>query len=197
MADKPDHIGTLGVGQARQNLCDQAHGHPSIRTKTVANVVAKSWEDMNKQVTTAQQQSRLKELIAKGKEQGYLTYGEVNDHLPDDISDPEQIEDIIRMIKTNISEDKIKFYNLHKSFFSDLDNTSCEVFDNKVVIFENSNENSDPASVELELKKDDIYSIYYWDGYSLADTYQTKDYISAIKNYKKYAKKLAKNLRRY
>jgi RNA polymerase primary sigma factor len=98
MADKPNHIGTLGVGQARQNLCDQAHGHPSIRTKTVANVVAKSWEDMNKQVTTAQQQSRLKELIAKGKEQCYLTYGEVNDHLPDDISDPEQIEDIIRMI---------------------------------------------------------------------------------------------------
>ena len=53
---------------------------------------------MTKQITTAQQQSRLKELIAKGKEQGYLTYGEVNDHLPDDISDPEQIEDIIRMI---------------------------------------------------------------------------------------------------
>ncbi|MEM7096806.1 MAG: RNA polymerase sigma factor RpoD [Pseudomonadota bacterium] len=47
---------------------------------------------------TEQQQSRLKELIAKGKEQGFLTYGEVNDHLPDDISDPEQIEDIIRMI---------------------------------------------------------------------------------------------------
>ena len=98
MADKSDHIGTLGVGQARQNLGDQPHGDPSIRTKTVANVVAISWEDMNKQVTTAQQQSRLKELIAKGKEQGYLTYGEVNDHLPDDISDPEQIEDIIRMI---------------------------------------------------------------------------------------------------
>ncbi len=48
--------------------------------------------------TQAQQQSRLKELIAKGKEQGYLTYAEVNDHLPDDISDPDQIEDIIRMI---------------------------------------------------------------------------------------------------
>ena len=53
---------------------------------------------MSNQSTTAQQQSRLKELIAKGKEQGFLTYGEVNDHLPDDISDPEQIEDIIRMI---------------------------------------------------------------------------------------------------
>ena len=45
-----------------------------------------------------QQQSRLKELISRGREQGYLTYGEVNDHLPDDITDPEQIEDIIGMI---------------------------------------------------------------------------------------------------
>ena len=47
---------------------------------------------------TEQQQSRLKDLIAKGKEQGFLTYAEVNDHLPEDISDPDQIEDIIRMI---------------------------------------------------------------------------------------------------
>ncbi len=45
-----------------------------------------------------QQQSRLKELIAKGKEQGFLTYAEVNDHLPEDISDPDQVEDIIQMI---------------------------------------------------------------------------------------------------
>jgi RNA polymerase primary sigma factor len=46
----------------------------------------------------SQQQSRLKELIARGKEQGYLTYAEVNDHLPEDIADPDQVEDIIRMI---------------------------------------------------------------------------------------------------
>lgn len=46
-----------------------------------------------------QQPSRLKELIAKGKEQGYLTYAEVNDHLPPDIADPEQVEAIINMIK--------------------------------------------------------------------------------------------------
>ncbi len=45
-----------------------------------------------------QQQSQLKQLIAKGKMQGYLTYAEVNDHLPSDIVDPEQIEDIIGMI---------------------------------------------------------------------------------------------------
>ncbi len=43
-------------------------------------------------------QSQLKLLIARGKEQGYLTYGEVNDHLPNDIVDPEQIEDIVNMI---------------------------------------------------------------------------------------------------
>ena len=47
---------------------------------------------------TDQHHSRLKELIAKGKEQGFLTYSEVNDHLPDDISDSDQIEDIISMI---------------------------------------------------------------------------------------------------
>ena len=44
------------------------------------------------------QQSELKLLIVKGKEQGFLTYAEVNDILPDDIVDPEQIEDIISMI---------------------------------------------------------------------------------------------------
>jgi len=44
------------------------------------------------------QQSKIKLLIARGKEQGYLTYAEVNDHLPNDILEPEQIEDIITMI---------------------------------------------------------------------------------------------------
>ena len=43
-------------------------------------------------------QSDIKLLISKGLEQGYLTYAEVNDHLPDDMVDPEQIEDIISMI---------------------------------------------------------------------------------------------------
>ena len=43
-------------------------------------------------------QSQLKLLIIKGKEQGYLTFAEVNDHLPQDIIDSDQIEDIIRMI---------------------------------------------------------------------------------------------------
>ena len=43
-------------------------------------------------------QSQLKLLVTRGKEQGYLTYAEVNDHLPEDIVDSDQIEDIIQMI---------------------------------------------------------------------------------------------------
>jgi len=54
--------------------------------------------DNSAQTPETEQQSQLKLLIAKGKEQGYLTYGEVNDHLPSDIVDPEQIEDIVNMI---------------------------------------------------------------------------------------------------
>ncbi|MDE2086960.1 MAG: RNA polymerase sigma factor RpoD, partial [Xanthomonadaceae bacterium] len=46
-----------------------------------------------------EQQSEIKALIAKGLEQGYLTYAEINDHLPDDIVDPEQIEDIMAVLK--------------------------------------------------------------------------------------------------
>ena len=45
-----------------------------------------------------QKGSRIAELIVKGREQGYLTYADVNDHLPDDISDPDQVDEIIGMI---------------------------------------------------------------------------------------------------
>jgi len=44
------------------------------------------------------QGSRITELIEKGREQGYLTYADVNDHLPEDISDPDQVDEIIGMI---------------------------------------------------------------------------------------------------
>ena len=47
---------------------------------------------------TLTHQSSLKALIAKGKEQNYLTFADVNDHLPESISDPDQVEDIIQMI---------------------------------------------------------------------------------------------------
>ena len=44
-------------------------------------------------------QSQLKLLIAQGKEQGYLTYAEVNDHLPEELVDTDQIEDIVQIVE--------------------------------------------------------------------------------------------------
>jgi RNA polymerase primary sigma factor len=68
--------------------------------KSAAKAASKSKEKVapNKVVPNSERQSQLKTLIARGKEQGYLTYAEVNDHLPNDIVDPEQIEDIVNMI---------------------------------------------------------------------------------------------------
>ena len=100
------------------------------------------------------------------------------------------------MTKTNINKDQIKFENLHKSFFSDIKNTSCLISSDSVVIQADSKNNSDPASVELSFK-DDNYLIYFWDGYSLAEKTTVKSYENALVVFKKFAKKLAKILRRY
>jgi RNA polymerase primary sigma factor len=54
--------------------------------------------EASEEVDSNDEQSRLKQLIAKGKEQGFLTYHEINDHLPETVVDPEQIEEIISMI---------------------------------------------------------------------------------------------------
>ena len=54
--------------------------------------------EKSKVAVGGKQAQQLRELIARGKEQGYLTYAEVNDHLPNDIVDSEQIEDIVNMI---------------------------------------------------------------------------------------------------
>ena len=90
---------------------------------------------------------------------------------------------------------KIKFINLHKSFFTEL-NTSCSVSDKKISITDLSNEDNDPACIELYFDNDK-YSITFWDGYSLAEIIDTDSYKDALIQFKKYAKKLAKNLRRF
>ena len=100
------------------------------------------------------------------------------------------------MTKTNINKDQIKFENLHKSFFSDIQNTSCLISSDSVAIQADSKSNPDPASVELSFK-DDNYLIYFWDGYSLAEKTTVQSYENALVVFKKFAKKLAKNLRRY
>ena len=55
-----------------------------------------------KNETKEQQQAELKTLISRGKDQGYLTFAEVNDHLPPEIIDPEQIDDIIGMLNEDM-----------------------------------------------------------------------------------------------
>ena len=54
--------------------------------------------DKRAMTSSNKQAQQLKDFITRGREQGYLTYAEVNDHLPNDIVDPEQIEDIVNMI---------------------------------------------------------------------------------------------------
>ena len=80
-----------------------AHAAP---TAAEAKAAAKSQAAADKKVVISprlavmpeDRQSQLKLLIARGKEQGYLTYAQVNDHLPSEIVDPEQIEDIVNTI---------------------------------------------------------------------------------------------------
>lgn len=55
-------------------------------------------ETENAVLTVEEQRIRLRQLIILGKERGYLTFAEINDHLPEDVSDAEQIESIISMI---------------------------------------------------------------------------------------------------
>jgi RNA polymerase primary sigma factor len=71
---------------------------PAAKAAAVKAPAAKAPAAKGPIVIPEDRQSQLKLLIARGKEQGYLTYGEVNDHLPPEIVDPEQIEDIVNTI---------------------------------------------------------------------------------------------------
>jgi RNA polymerase primary sigma factor len=70
----------------------------SAKVVTAADKKAALGMERRAQAVTEDRQSQLKLLIARGKEQGYLTYAQVNDHLPSEIVDPEQIEDIVNTI---------------------------------------------------------------------------------------------------
>ena len=80
--------------------------------------------------------------------------------------------------------------------FSDLRNTSLHIEDNKVEIKQLDKSNQDPAIIDLQ-ETEIGYVINYWDGYSLSETEETIDVIKALKIYKRYAKKMAKNIKRY
>ena len=65
------------------------------QTEIVDNAQA---PEQSQQPDIEARRTRLKALIGLGKERGYLTYAEINDHLPDDVLDAEQIEGVISMI---------------------------------------------------------------------------------------------------
>jgi RNA polymerase primary sigma factor len=78
-----------------------APGKPGRRSKLTAKEKALVKEFERRELSPADaeaRRTRLKNLIVLGRERGYLTYAEINDHLPDDMLDAEQIENIISMI---------------------------------------------------------------------------------------------------
>tara|TARA_B100000963_G_C22627365_1_gene673059 strand:- start:821 stop:1210 length:390 start_codon:yes stop_codon:yes gene_type:complete len=107
-----------------------------------------------------------------------------------------KLVDINHMTKINIEKDRIKFENLYKSFFAEIKNiTEFNISKNQVSISRLGALKIDPAEVELKL--DGNFKVIFWDGYSMSDIYETKDYLEAQKIFKKYAKKLAKNIRSF
>jgi hypothetical protein len=100
------------------------------------------------------------------------------------------------MINTNIKSNHIQIKNLYKSMFVDIDSTSIVLNDKNVVIRSIDPANTDAASLELT-EEEESYNIIYWDGYSLAESEEDKDLKRALKIFKRMAKKMAKNLRRF
>ena len=106
------------------------------------------------------------------------------------------MEDTIHMTKTNIKANHIKIENLYKSTFSEIKQTSLSLSDEKVEIIHLDYKNQDPAIVDLSETKFG-YVIGYWDGYSLSEIEESSDLENALKIFKKYAKKMSKNLKRF
>ena len=100
------------------------------------------------------------------------------------------------MIKTNIKSNHIRIENLYKSMFSEVESTLIRLNDNYVEITHIDKNNEDSAILELR-EVQSIYIISYWDGYSLSETEESKDLSKALKIFKRYSKKMAKNLKRF
>jgi RNA polymerase primary sigma factor len=103
VAGKPEKAGKVEAAVAAAPAAPAAApGKPGRKrrgeTLSAADAEALSAVERRAPVMPEERQSQLKLLIALGKEQSFLTYSQVNDHLPSEIVDPEQIEDIVNMI---------------------------------------------------------------------------------------------------
>ena len=101
------------------------------------------------------------------------------------------------MTKTNLKINRIRIKNLYKSMFVEVDNTSITCSDSHIEIKHHDNFNHDSASLEIEEIKDSHFIVRYWDGYSLAEIEESSDLAKSLKIFKRLAKKMAKNLRRF
>ena len=100
------------------------------------------------------------------------------------------------MTKTNLKANYIRIENLYKSMFSEVKHTSIDLRDDKIEIMHLDEKNQDPAIIELSETKIG-YVVSYWDGYSLSETEESDDLLNALKIFKRYAKKMAKNLKKF
>ena len=99
------------------------------------------------------------------------------------------------MINTNIESNRRSFEGLYQSIFSDIPNTNFIFKSDYVAISHVDLSNSDPALIEIiEEKKN--FKVSYWDGYSLAEIIYEEDVLKAIKLFKRFARKLSKNLKK-
>ena len=102
----------------------------------------------------------------------------------------------IPMINTNIKNSHQRIENLFKSIFADVPNTLISLNDESVIIEHKDQSNPDAASIEI-IRIEEIYKVSYWDGYSLAEDESEKDLNKALKIFKRFSKKMAKNLIRF
>ena len=100
------------------------------------------------------------------------------------------------MTKTNLKANHIRIENLYKSMFSEIKHTSMDLRDDKVEITHLNEQNQDPAIIELSETKFG-YIISYWDGYSLSENEESGDLMKDLKTFRRYAKKMAKNLKKF
>ena len=100
------------------------------------------------------------------------------------------------MTKINLKANHITIENLYKSMFSEVKHTSIDLRDDKIEIMHLDEKNQDPAIIELSETKIG-YVVSYWDGYSLSETEESDDILNALKIFKRYAKKMAKNLKKF
>jgi len=99
------------------------------------------------------------------------------------------------MININIESNRRRVEGLYQSIFSDIPNTNFIFESDYVAISHIDSSNSDPALVEI-IEQDKKFKVSYWDGYSLAEIVYEEDIHKALKLFKRYARKLSKNLKK-